>query len=672
VTRSFDGGILIANRGEVALRIMRTARRLGYRTVAVYSDADRDAPHVAAADAAVRIGPASVAASYLNSDAIIDAGRHTGAQAIHPGYGFLSERPEFAARCEREGIAFIGPSAAAMRALGDKAHAKRLAEECGVPVVPGYHGDEQSDAAFLAAAEDIGFPVMVKAAAGGGGRGMRLVHARDELAGALASARAEATAAFGDGTLLLERALLAPRHIEVQIVADTFGDVVHFAERDCSLQRRYQKLVEESPSPAVGDALRARLGEAAAAVACASGYTGAGTIEFLVDGEGAFFFIEANARLQVEHTVTEAIADVDLVEWQIRIARGEPLPLRQDAIRTSGHAIEARLCAEDPANGFLPQSGTLLRWEPPSSIRVDHALAPGIAITPAYDSMIAKFIAHGTTREDARRSLIRALETTIALGATTNAAYLTACLHDPAFVAGDVTTAFAAEHPPDDAAVCTDQVAIASVLRYAASARRSGFGGWTDWSPSARFPSVVTLATERDGVVHTARIDPVGEHATAVTSAGPNGKRTYAVTLNDVRHTVELPPDVPDTGFVKATLDGCDAPVAYAEEGDRVYLGIAARSFAFRDLGAVPSAARARSHGDGKLRAPTSGRVLNVRVAAGDRVTRGAVAIVLEAMKMEHSITLPRDGTIAAVEIAAGDQVALGDVLVAYEPLAEA
>lgn len=648
-TGSFES-ILVANRGEIALRVMRTARRLGYRTVAVYAGADRAAPHVAFADAAVEI------ASYLDADATVAAAHATGAAAIHPGYGFLAERAEFAARCEREGIVFIGPSAATMRALGDKAAAKRALEGSDVPIVAGYHGAAQDDASLARAAGELGFPVMVKAAGGGGGRGMRLVDGPAALASALASARAEAQAAFGDPALLLERALRAPRHVEVQIAGDRFGTVVHFGERDCSVQRRFQKLIEETPSPAVDAALRERLGTAAVAAARSAGYVGLGTIEFLLDADGAFYFIEANTRLQVEHPITEAVANVDLVEWQIRIARGEPLPLAQDAIRLAGHAIEARLCVEDPASGFVPRSGTLVRWAAPGGVRVDHALVSGSAISADYDSMIAKLIAHGPTRDDARRSLVRALEETVALGLPTNAAFLAACLRDETFAAGRATTAFIGERVPPaaDAPAPPSVVALATALRFASAARRSEIGAWTGWSTGVSPPATVTLA-ERDRTATAARVE----------LEAPN---RFVVTVGDTTHRVELQaPFDPGAARTRVLLDGAARAVAYAEAEERCFVAVGAGAFAFDDLTRVPAAARGDASGDGVVRAPTSGKVLEVCVRVADQVARGAVAVVLQAMKMEHAVAVPRSGTVREVAVRAGDQVSLGSLLVTLE-----
>jgi geranyl-CoA carboxylase alpha subunit len=654
-TGSFEGGILVANRGEIALRVMRTARRLGYHTVAVYVADDRDAPHVAFADAAVEI------TSYLDAEPIVAAARATGAEAIHPGYGFLSERAEFAERCEREDIVFIGPGAATMRALGDKAAAKRALDASGVPILAGYHGAAQDDASLAASAAELDFPVMVKAAAGGGGRGMRLVDEPSALASALASARAEAQAAFGDATLLLERALRAPRHVEVQIAGDRFGTIVHFGERDCSVQRRFQKLIEETPSPAVDAALRERLGDAAITVARIAGYVGLGTIEFLLDAGGDFYFIEANARLQVEHPVTEAVANVDLVEWQIRIARGEPLPLAQDAIRIVGHAIEARLCVEDTTHGFLPHSGTVVRWSAPAGIRVDHALVSGSAISAEYDSMIAKLIAHGPTRDDARRALVRALEETVALGLPTNAAFLAACLRDEAFAAGRVTTAFIAERmlpPPDEhlELQTAGAVALAAVLRFLSAAWQSEFGTWTGWSTGIAPPGTVTLAAQGNGTITAVRIE---QKAT----------NRFAVTTGDATHRVELPDEFdPSAARTRVLIDGVAHAVAFAEAGDRCFVAIGAEAFAFDDLARVPVTARVDASGDGVLRAPTSGMVLDVRVHVADRVVGGAVAVVIQAMKMEHAITVPRGGTVREVAVRIGEQVSLGSILVAVDP----
>jgi len=416
--------LLVANRGEIALRVMRTAKRLGLRTIAVYSDADRDAPHVRAADVAFHVGGSSPRESYLNIQAVLKAE----GDAVHPGYGFLSENPEFAEAVVKSGRTWIGPPPAAIRAMGDKANAKAIAAKAGVPVLPTYDKNPE-------------FPVMIKARAGGGGRGIRIVFNQKDFPDAQKTAQSEAQHSFGDSRILLEKALLDPRHVEVQVFADSRGNCIHLGERDCSVQRRHQKLVEESPSPAVSAKLRAEMGAAAIAAARAVGYVGAGTVEFLLE-DGKFWFMEMNTRLQVEHPVTEAITGLDLVEWQLRVAAGEPLPAKQDDIRFSGHAIEVRLCAEDPERDFLPQAGTLTHWQPSSAVRVDHALEPGIAIPPFYDSMIAKLIAHAPTRDEARATLAAALDETVALGVPTNKAFLASVLRNSRFANGEATTDF--------------------------------------------------------------------------------------------------------------------------------------------------------------------------------------------------------------------------------------
>ena len=440
--------LLVANRGEIALRVMRTAKRMGLRTIAVYSDADRAAPHVRAADAAVHIGGSAPRESYLNVEAILAAAKKSGAEAIHPGYGFLSESAFFASEIEKAGLIWIGPPASAIEAMGDKANAKAIAAKAGVPVLPTYDGDPE-------------FPLMVKALAGGGGRGIRVVLSKENLADALKTAQSEAQHAFGDGRVLLEKALLAPRHVEMQIFADSHGNCIHLGERDCSVQRRHQKLVEESPSPAVDAPLRARMGSAAILAAKAVGYVGAGTVEFLLE-DGKFWFMEMNTRLQVEHPVTEALTGYDLVEWQLRVAAGERLPAKQGDVKFSGHAIEVRLCAEDPEEDFLPQAGTLALWRPSAAVRVDHALESGATVPPFYDSMLAKLIAHAPTRDEARAKLAAALDETVAQGLPTNKAFLAAVLRDRDFSAGAATTGFLATF-------------------YFASAQ-AGFGEWTGWS----------------------------------------------------------------------------------------------------------------------------------------------------------------------------------------------
>src|SRR5712671_1528563 len=465
--------ILIANRGEIALRIMRTARRLGLGVVAVYSDADREALHVRAADQAIRIGGALPAQSYLRIEAIIAAAKASSADAVHPGYGFLAENEDFGQACRDAGLVFIGPSPEAIKAMGNKAGAKAIMQAAGVPGIPGYQGADQSDGAMLTEAKKIGFPVMIKAVAGGGGRGMRQVTDAAAFPASLRSARSEAQSAFGDPAVILERAIVEPRHIEIQVFGDRYGHAIHLGERDCSVQRRHQKLIEEAPSPAVSPELRARMGAIAVAAIKSIGYEGAGTLEFLLDASGEFYFMEMNTRLQVEHPVTEAITGLDLVELQLRVAGGEPLGLRQEDIKFSGHAIEVRLCSEDAAHDFMPQSGRMALWQMPDELRVEHALQSGSEIPPFYDSMIAKLISHGATREEARRRLVHGLEQAAAFGVTTNQAFLAACLRHPAFASGEATTAFIARYRGDLLAPrkeAASDAALAALLLYVTDA----------------------------------------------------------------------------------------------------------------------------------------------------------------------------------------------------------
>jgi geranyl-CoA carboxylase alpha subunit len=580
--------LLIANRGEIAVRVARTARRMGIATVAVYSDADRGAPHVRAADHGVHIGPASPRESYLNVSAILGAE----ADAVHPGYGFLSENPAFAEAVIAAGRIWVGPPPAAMRALGDKANAKKLAARSGVPVLPTYEGKPE-------------FPLVIKAVAGGGGRGMRLVRAAAELEQALASARSEALHAFGDDRVILERAILAPRHVEVQVFADAKGHCVHLGERDCSVQRRHQKLVEESPSPAVDASLRARLGEAAVAIARAAGYVGAGTIEFLLDESGGFWFIEANARLQVEHPVTEAVTGLDLVEWQLRVAAGEALPLAQADIRFDGHAIEARLCAEDPSRNFLPQSGRLALWQPAAGVRVDHALEGGQENPPHYDSLLAKLIAHGRSRDEARAKLAAALDTTVALGVPTNKAYLAAVLRDAVFARPGATTAlleerFAGWKPPaaDDA--------MARRLYARACAETARFGEWGNWT----------------------------NMSCSGTAAPPNAPHAHV----------------------------------FDPEARTLHFQVEGHSYTWRDATMDPPERAAAGLADGRLAAPMNGRVVAVHAKPGARIEAGRALVVLEAMKMEHTLAAPAAVRVKSVHVAKGAQVAPGTLLVEFEP----
>ena len=624
--------LLIANRGEIVCRIARSVRRMGWATVALYSDADRSAPHVAACDLAFGIGGNAPAESYLAIDKVIAAALQSGAQAVHPGYGFLSERADFARAVLDAGLVFVGPPPAAIAAMGDKALARRHMAKAGVPVLPGYEGEDQHDTALLAAAERIGFPVMVKAAAGGGGRGMRLVHRSADLMVALAAARSEARNAFGDPRLILERGLLAPRHIEVQVLADAHGAVLHLGERDCSIQRRHQKIIEEAPAPGLSSALRTQLHDAAVRVARAVDYVNAGTVEFLVD-DGEFFFMEMNTRLQVEHPVTEAVTGLDLVEWQLRVAGGERLPWRQDDIAIQGHAIEARLCAEDPAQDFLPQSGRIERWRAPAALRVDHAVAEGMQLSSYYDSMLAKIVYHGSTREQARGGLRDALRDTVLFGVSSNRTFLARVLDHSAFASGALSTAFIGEHFPDPGTRAPRPTEAAWAL-----------AAWLSVQPARPPPA------QWHGFVSTGGSDlPV--------------RLAYHGIEREVR--VQITRD----GQVTALLDDAPHAVEGAEAihchraGIHLYLQTAEGDWTFEDRRLMARQIAGADRGDGRLIAPMNGRVAQIPVAVGARVARGETLIVLEAMKMEHALAARASGIVSAVHVALNEQVSPGKLL---------
>jgi geranyl-CoA carboxylase alpha subunit len=640
--------VLVANRGEIALRIMRTARRLGYGVVAVYSDADRDALHVREADQAVRIGEALPAHSYLRIDAIIAAARASGANAVHPGYGFLAENEDFAQACREAGLVFIGPSPEAIRAMGNKAGAKDIMREAGVPCVPGYQGADQSDAMMLSEAKKIGFPVMIKAVAGGGGRGMRLVADAAAFPDALRSARSEAQGAFGDPTVILERAIVDPRHIEIQVFGDRYGNAIHLGERDCSVQRRHQKVIEEAPSPKVTPELRARMGAVAVAAVKSIGYEGAGTLEFLLDQNGEFYFMEMNTRLQVEHPVTEAITGLDLVELQLRIAAGEPLGLKQEDVKFSGHAIEVRLCSEDAIHDFMPQSGTMALWQMPDGVRVEHALQSGSEVPPFYDSMIAKIISHGADRNEARGRLICGLEQTAAFGVTTNQGFLISCLRHPGFAKGEATTAFIGKHRDELLASRADvgaDAALAALLLYVtnpyAPPWRSGR------SLAATFPL-------------TMRID-LGHGAQEVDIVrGRDGGYVAVVDSNELRFEIdELGRDA-----IRFRTDGMMESARFLRDGDRLYLLHRGATIAVRDLTLAAPVSAAAAGGDGKVRAAMNGRVVAVLVKPGEQVAAGQPVMTLEAMKMEHVHTAGVAGTVSTIDVAEGEQVTTGRIVV--------
>jgi geranyl-CoA carboxylase alpha subunit len=643
--------ILIANRGEIALRIMRTARRLGYSVVAVYSDADRDALHVREADQALRIGEALPAQSYLNIGAIIAAATTSGADAVHPGYGFLAENEDFAQACRNAGLVFIGPSPDAIKAMGNKAGAKAIMQAAGVPCVPGYQGADQGDAAMLAEAGKIGFPVMIKAVAGGGGRGMRLVADAATFPDALRSARSEAQSAFGDAGVILERAITDPRHIEIQVFGDRFGNAIHLGERDCSVQRRHQKLIEEAPSPAVSPELRARMGAIAVNAIKSIGYEGAGTLEFLLDPGGNFYFMEMNTRLQVEHPVTEAITGLDLVELQLRVASGEPLGLKQDEITFSGHAIEVRLCSEDAAHDFMPQSGRMARWQMPEGIRVEHALQSGSEIPPFYDSMIAKLISHGATRDEARRRLIHGLEQTVAFGVTTNQAFLAGCLAHPAFAAGEATTAFIASHRDDLLAPRKDagaEAALAALLLYLSDPHAPPWQSGR--SLAATFPLPVRIELD-DGI-----------HELEIVRDRDGG---YVASSDGSEHRFEV--DDPGCDTMRFRSNGLAESARFFRDGDRLHILHRGITLSVRDLTLAAPAATAATGSDGKVRAAMNGRVVAVLVRPGERVAAGQPVMTLEAMKMEHVHSAPVAGVISAIDVVEGEQVTTGKIVVEIE-----
>ena len=637
--------VLIANRGEIAVRIASAVQEAGLVAVAVYSDADEDALHVEVADLAVRIGPADVGASYLNVDALLGAAASAGADAVHPGYGFLSENAGFARAVIDAGLVWIGPSADAIDAMGDKARAKQLMTDAGVPVLPGWRGDAQGNEELAIEAARVGFPLLIKAVAGGGGRGMRVVQAASEFAEALASAQREAGAAFGNGDVLLERYVVGGRHVEIQILGDAHGNVVHLGERECSLQRRHQKIVEEAPSPAVDAALRVRMGEAAVAAARAVGYVGAGTVEFLLEGDGSFWFLEMNTRLQVEHPVTEEVYGVDLVAAQLHVAEGGALDFDQADLEPVGHAIEARIYAEDPSAGFLPQSGHVASWEGPElpGVRVDAGVRGGDDVSPHYDPMIAKVIAVGADREEARRLLVSWLRDAPVLGLTTNQDFLIRLLEHDDVRAGAVDTTW--------------------VERNAASL-------------TAREPTPPALAAL--GALLLSLPDPVG--AEPWSNRGPvtwfvelrDGDRDLALRVSHhdgsyvivgAAGAIELTVIGWDGAALMVDLAGARRPALYSIEGDALHLVVpslgSARLTRVDPLDRAPAVVV----GDGQIRSPIAGRVVRVLVAPGEAVELGQPLVVVEAMKMEHHLAADLTGAVTAVRVAAGDQVAARDVV---------
>ena len=636
--------VLVANRGEIAVRVIRSAKKLGYTTIAVYSDPDRNAMHVKMADRAAYLGEGPPRESYLAIDKVVNAAKSFGKVAVHPGYGFLSENAAFARAIDDAGLVFIGPPASAVEAMGDKAASKKRMIAAGVPCVPGYLGDDQSDSRLAEEAQKIGFPVMVKASAGGGGRGMRLVTSDAGLEDSIRSARSEAESAFGNGTLLLEKAVVGARHVEIQVFGDTHGNVVHFGERDCSIQRRNQKVVEEAPSPAVDDKLRIAMGNAAVAAARAVDYVGAGTVEFLLGEDGAFYFLEMNTRLQVEHPVTELVYGVDLVEWQLRIAAGEKLPLSQEAIlaRKKGHAIEVRLCAENA--DFIPDTGTVLRYAPPSGegVRMDTFLEDGTVISPFYDSLLGKLIAFGDDREEARRRLSAALAHTSVLGVTTNRDFLAAIIDTERFASGKFSTAFLTNEKitlaPADRftalGALTFCLAEAEALRV-----RNGFCEELTFFDSAELAATpLMLGTQR---VHVRK---------------QNGAFKVDIGGTSFVWSAHIEGEI-----VRYVEDGKERTLRFARAGDQMWIDAEGRITSLTDRTYAPVAGS--EAGDGAVRAPGAGKLLRLNVAVGAAVDKGATLAVVESMKLEIELKAPRTGTVSAVHVAAGDQVKAGKVL---------
>ena len=670
--RMFDK-ILIANRGEIACRVAATARRLGVRTVAVYSDADARARHVRACDEAVHVGGSAARDSYLRGERILEAARATGAQAIHPGYGFLSENEDFAQACADAGIVFIGPPPAAIRDMGSKAAAKALMERAGVPLVPGYHGADNDPGLLARQADRIGYPVLIKASAGGGGRGMRRVERAEDFAAALASCQREAKASFGDDHVLVERYVTRPRHVEIQVFADTQGRAVYLFERDCSVQRRHQKVLEEAPAPGMTPERRAQMGAAAVAAARAVGYVGAGTVEFIAEQDGRFYFMEMNTRLQVEHPVTEAVTGLDLVEWQLRVAAGEPLPLSQEQLAIHGHAIEARICAENPAANFLPATGALeiVRWpahvafarnasgqarQPPDAVRLDAGFGQGDAISPYYDSMVAKLVVWGEDRAQALARLRAALAQTRLVGLHTNVAFLHRVAGTRAFTEADLDTALIERERVAlfEAPGLPLRWAVAGVLAHVLASEQARQGddpwsrrdGWRLAGAARR-----RLDFEVEGVHHPVRVErspgggcvmEIGADRLVVSSSALGAER-FDVTLGGERRVL----DVHATG-------GRFTVFAGAERAEVVPYDLLAHA--------------GDTAVEGRLSAPMPGKVLSLAVAPGQPVRRGQALAVMEAMKMEHTLHAPRDGVVHELLVAVGDQVAEGAELLRLQP----
>ncbi|WP_042448923.1 acetyl/propionyl/methylcrotonyl-CoA carboxylase subunit alpha [Streptacidiphilus jiangxiensis] len=679
--------VLVANRGEIAVRVIRTLKRLGVRSVAVHSAADASAPHVLAADTAVLID------SYLDGAELVAAAKRAGAQAVHPGYGFLAENTGFARACAEAGLVFIGPPAEAIELMGDKINAKEAVKAAGVPVVPGSSGDDLDDDALIAAAAEIGFPVLLKPSAGGGGKGMRLVREADRLAEEIAAARREARTSFGDDTLLLERWIDRPRHIEIQILADAHGNVVHLGERECSLQRRHQKLIEEAPSVLLDEATRAEMGAAAVRAAKSCGYTGAGTVEFIVPGAdpSSHFFMEMNTRLQVEHPVTELVTGLDLVEWQLRVAAGESLPFAQADVTLTGHAVEARICAEDPSRGFLPSGGRVLLLKEPEGegVRVDSGLASGLVVGTSYDPMVSKVISYGPDRDTALRRLRAALAETVVLGVVTNAGYLRRLISHPDVVAGRLDTGLVERHPEltlvpsgDTGQAGTAQpvdnsfpLLAAALLRQLALAPAPADRG-TGWTDPFAQPTGWRIGGTPAWTRHHLRVPGAEPVLVQVRPLRGGGDHAFEVRVGDgelVR--AEARTDLVDgAGRLAVTVDGLTRGFACGVDGaahgdGTVWLSRDGDSWAchVHDPIAELALGGAGAHG-GSLTAPMPGTVTLVKASVGDQVKRGQAVLVLEAMKMEHVITAPHDGTVAQLKVVPGGTVSMDDLLAVIAP----
>ncbi|MBI1362439.1 MAG: acetyl-CoA carboxylase biotin carboxylase subunit [Proteobacteria bacterium] len=654
--------ILIANRGEIACRVMSTCRKLGIKTVAVYSDADKDAMHVHMADEAVHIGGAQAADSYLKVDAILDAAKRTGAQAIHPGYGFLSENAGFAKACKKAGVVFIGPSEQAIIDMGSKSGAKAIMEKAKVPTLPGYHGENQ-DADFLKKqADKIGYPVLIKAVSGGGGRGMRRVNTPSEFAEALASAQREAKASFSDDRVLIEKLLEEPRHVEVQVFADSHGNAVYLFERDCSVQRRNQKVVEEAPAPNFDPKLRKQMGEAAVAAAKAVGYEGAGTVEFLFDGDKGFYFMEMNTRLQVEHPVTELITGTDLVHWQLIVAAGGKLPKTQDELAIGGHAVEVRLYAEDPDKNYLPGTGLLQLFDLPTDlegVRIDTGFKTGDTVTPYYDAMLAKIIAWGPDRKTAIQRLLGALARTRVAGPKVNTRFLSAICGHPAFIAGEVNTKFIDTHagalfhkPSAVTSTALALAAVAELLENPAADVRDPWGMTNGWRLWGNAPRMVRLG-EGEDTLHTVAVQVLENN-------------TYKVTALGQSHFVSA---TRAGALLTATVDGQSLTVTLSDDGETLRLESAAGEWVFTRRDLLADAEAAAEGAIGGLNAPTPGMVIKVNAKVGTKVVKGTGLMVLEAMKTEHHIIAPADGVIDAINFAVGDHVEKDAELIKFTPM---